>query len=56
MAVAMTAGSIKDNRDEIRQRTARAIATIKHDAKAVAEGVKEGIGGDKTVNIKWGQA
>lgn len=39
------------NPDEIRQRTAQATETIKHDAKAVAEGVKEGIAGDKTINI-----
>ena len=41
----------KDNPDEIRQRTADATATVKRDAKAVAEGVKEGLGRDKTINI-----
>jgi competence protein ComEA len=41
----------KDNPDEIRQRTADATATMKRDAKAVAEGVKEGLGRDKTINI-----
>ena len=47
----MTACSTKDNPDEIRQRTAAATETIKHDAKAIAEGVKEGMSRDKTVNI-----
>jgi DNA uptake protein ComE-like DNA-binding protein len=46
-----TGCSVKDNPDEIRQRTAEATQTIKHDAKAIAEGVKEGIAGDKTINI-----
>jgi DNA uptake protein ComE-like DNA-binding protein len=41
----------KDNPDEIRQRTAEATATMKRNAKAVAEGVKEGMSRDKTVNI-----
>ena len=41
----------KDNPDEIRQRTADATATMKRDAKAVAQGVKEGMGRDKTLNI-----
>src|ERR1700730_17372213 len=43
--------STKDNPDEIRQRTAEATATMKRDAKAVAEGVKEGMSRDKTLNI-----
>jgi DNA uptake protein ComE-like DNA-binding protein len=41
----------KDNPDEIRQRTAEATATMKRNAKAVAEGVKEGMSRDKTLNI-----
>lgn len=41
----------KDNPDEIRQRTADATATMRRDTKAVVEGVKEGMGRDKTVNI-----
>jgi competence protein ComEA len=41
-----------DNPDEIRQRTAEATETIRRDAKAMAEGVKEGMGRDnKAVNI-----
>lgn len=41
-----------DNPDEIRQRTAEATATMRRDAKAVAEGVKEGMGHDgKAINI-----
>jgi DNA uptake protein ComE-like DNA-binding protein len=47
----LTACTTRDNPDEIRQRTAEATATMKRDAKAIAEGVKEGIGSDKTINI-----
>jgi DNA uptake protein ComE-like DNA-binding protein len=47
----LTACSSKDNPDEIRQRTAEATATVRRDAKAVAEGVKEGMSRDKTLNI-----
>jgi DNA uptake protein ComE-like DNA-binding protein len=44
--------SNRDNSDEIRRRTAEATETIRRDTKAVAEGVKEGMGHDnKTVNI-----
>jgi DNA uptake protein ComE-like DNA-binding protein len=46
-----TAWTNKDNPDEIRQRTAEAAETMRRDAKAVAEGVKEGMSRDKTVNI-----
>jgi DNA uptake protein ComE-like DNA-binding protein len=49
--VGLNACSTKDNPDEIRQRTAEATATMKRDAKAVAEGVKEGMSRDKTLNI-----
>lgn len=41
----------KDNPDEIRRRTAEATETMRRDAKAVAEGVKEGMGREKAVNI-----
>lgn len=41
----------KDSPDEIRQRTAEATATMKRDANAVVEGVKEGMGRDKILNI-----
>ena len=47
----LTACTTKDNPDEIRQRTAEATATMKRDAKAVAEGVKEGMSRDKTFDI-----
>jgi DNA uptake protein ComE-like DNA-binding protein len=47
----LTGCSTKDNPDEIRQRTADATATMKRNAKAVAEGVKEGMSRDKTLNI-----
>jgi DNA uptake protein ComE-like DNA-binding protein len=47
----LNACSTKDNPDEIRQRTAEATATMKRDAKAVAEAVKEGMSRDKTLNL-----
>jgi DNA uptake protein ComE-like DNA-binding protein len=48
----LTACTTKDNPDEIRQRTAEATETVRRDAKAMAEGVKEGMARDKkTVNI-----
>jgi DNA uptake protein ComE-like DNA-binding protein len=38
--------------DQIRQRTAEATETVRQDAKAIAEGVKEGMGSDhKAINI-----
>jgi competence protein ComEA len=40
-----------DNPDEIRRRTAEATETVRRDAKAMAEGVKEGMGSGKAVNI-----
>jgi DNA uptake protein ComE-like DNA-binding protein len=43
--------SSNDNPDEIRRRTADATETMRRDTKAVVEGVKEGMGRDKTVNI-----
>src|SRR5260370_35067898 len=43
----LTGCSTKDNPDEIRQRTAEETATMKRDAKAAPEGVKEGVGRDK---------
>jgi DNA uptake protein ComE-like DNA-binding protein len=48
----LTACNTRDNPDEIRQRTAEATETVRRDAKAMAEGVKEGMARDKkTVNI-----
>lgn len=41
----------KDNPDQIRQRTAEATETMRRDAKAVAEGVKEGMSSDRAINI-----
>jgi len=41
----------QDNPDEIRRRTAEATETVRRDAKAVAEGVKEGMGREKGINI-----
>lgn len=47
----ITACTTKDNPEEIRQRTAEATQTMRRDAKAVAEGVKEGMSSDKAINI-----
>lgn len=41
----------QDNPDEIRRRTAEATETMRRDTKAVVEGVKEGMHGDKAVDI-----
>ncbi len=51
VCVSITACSTKDNPDQIRQRTAEATETMRRDAKAVAEGVKEGMSSDKAINI-----
>jgi DNA uptake protein ComE-like DNA-binding protein len=47
----LSACTTKDNPDEIRRRTAEATETMRRDAKAVAQGVKEGMSSDKTINI-----
>jgi len=48
----ITACDTKDNPDEIRRRTAEATESIRRDAKAMAEGVEEGMSRDKkTINI-----
>jgi len=47
----ITACNTQENPDEIRRRTAEATETARRDAKAMAEGVKEGMARDKTVNI-----
>jgi len=41
----------RDNPDEIRRRTAEATETMRRDAQAVAEGVKEGMGHQQAINI-----
>ena len=52
LSLSVAACSSHDNPDEIRQRTAETTATMRRDAKAVAEGVKEGMGHDeKAINI-----
>ncbi len=58
IALALALGSVsactenRDNPDEIRRRTAEATETARRDAKAVVEGVKEGMGQDsKAINI-----
>jgi DNA uptake protein ComE-like DNA-binding protein len=40
-----------DNPDQIRQKTAQETATLKHDTKAVAEGIKDGLTEKKTVDL-----
>lgn len=40
-----------DNPDEIRRRTAEATETMRRDAQAVAEGVREGMGHQQAINI-----
>ena len=50
--VSISACNTRDNPDEIRQRTAEATESMRRDAKAMAEGVKEGMSRDKkTINI-----
>lgn len=51
MFAGFTACTTGDNPDQIRQRTAEATATVKRDTKAIAEGVKEGLASQKTINI-----
>lgn len=41
----------RENPDEIRRRTAEATETMRRDAQAVAEGVKEGMGHQQAINI-----
>jgi len=41
----------KDNPEQIRERTAEATQTMRRDAKAVADGVKEGMSSDKVLNV-----
>jgi DNA uptake protein ComE-like DNA-binding protein len=48
----VSACNTRGNPDEIRQRTAEATESMRRDAKAMAEGVKEGMSRDKrTINI-----
>ena len=48
---ATIACTAKDNPDQIRERTAEATQTMRRDAKAVAEGVKEGMNSDKALDV-----
>jgi DNA uptake protein ComE-like DNA-binding protein len=41
----------QQNPDELREKTAQATATLKSDAKAVAEGVREGLNRDKPLDL-----
>ncbi len=47
---------LKQNPDELRQKTANATAELKTDAKAVAQGVKEGLKRDDRVDINKASA
>ena len=40
----LAACTTPQNPDQIRERTANATATVKSDTKAIAEGIKEGLG------------
>jgi competence protein ComEA len=52
IALAGCTNNNANNPDQIRQRTAEATETVRQDAKAIAEGVKEGMGSDhKAINI-----
>jgi DNA uptake protein ComE-like DNA-binding protein len=53
LCLALMAGctSKQQNPDELREKTAQATATLKTDAKAVAEGVREGLNRDKPVDL-----
>jgi competence protein ComEA len=42
---------VKQNPDELKEKTARATAALKSDAKAVAQGVREGWSRDKPLDI-----
>lgn len=43
--------SPQNNPEQIRENTAKATSAIKADTKAVAQGIKEGLGRSSTVNI-----
>ena len=43
--------SRQQNPDQIREKTAQATAALKSNAKAVAEGVREGLGRDKPLDL-----
>jgi hypothetical protein len=51
LLAAFAACTNRDNPDEIRQRTADATAAMRRDTKAVVEGLKEGMGRDKAVDV-----
>lgn len=52
LAVAtITSCSPNENPDEIRRKTAQATETVKHDSKAVAEGVKDGLTNKRSVDL-----
>ena len=47
----LAACTTPQNPDQIRERTANATATVKSDTKAIAEGIKEGLGKSTSVDI-----
>lgn len=53
LSLALLAGcnSPQNNPDQIRENTAKATAAVKQDTKAVAEGIKEGLHNNSSVDI-----
>jgi hypothetical protein len=51
LAVTVGCTSQQQNPDQIREKTAQATATLRTDAKAVAEGVREGFGRAKPLDL-----
>ncbi len=49
-----SACSPRQNPDELREKTAQATATLKQDAKAIAQGVREGMGRNNLVDLNTG--
>jgi DNA uptake protein ComE-like DNA-binding protein len=48
---ALTACTSNQTPDQIRQKTAQATQTVKHDTKAVAEGIKDGLTNKKSIDL-----
>jgi len=51
MLASLAACSPNQSPDEIRRKTAEDTAALKRDSKAVAEGVKEGLSGNRSVDL-----
>ncbi len=50
-AVGFFAACTNENPDQIRQKTAEETAAVKRDTKAVAEGLKEGLGSKRSIDL-----